>query len=246
MPALVIIRAVARFERCSGHCLDKYFRFIAIALPRAVVLENVAGLNQGKHKQTFKMMMTLLESMEEYEWSYRLLNTKDYGIPQNRPRLYIVGIRRIHAGMTFLWPSPTAVSPQLDDFLDAEPDPVPNLVRNLPPPGTTKRQNILAALEKLMDQNLNPYHTPAVCGANNRSCMTMLNCSPCLTRARAATQGHWLLHRGRYMTTGEIFRLQGLTPARWVRPGGCLRRTSGLAQATPCLAISSRRCCCQC
>ena len=106
------------------------FRFIAVALPRAVVLDNVVGLMQGRHKRTFKRMLTLLESMEEYHRTTKCLNTKDYGVPQNRPRLYFVGIRRSHARNPFEWPSattavspPTAVSPQLDDFLEAEPGP---------------------------------------------------------------------------------------------------------------------------
>ena len=201
------------------------FRFIAIALPRAVVLENVAGLTQGKHKRTFEMMMTLLESMEEYDWHTRCLNTKDYGVPQNRLRLYIVGIRRrqSHASKPFVWPRATpADSLQLDDFLEA-PGPQPDLVSALPRAGTKKRQNILGALEKLLAQNMNPLTTPAVC-ADNWQCTTMLNCSPCLHRSGAATQGHWLLHRGRFMTTREVFWLQGLKPERWMRPD-CVSET---------------------
>ena len=76
-------------------------RFIAIALPRAVILENVVGLTRGIHKATFVTIMSLLNSMEEYDWEHRCLNTRNFGVPQNRPRVYIVGIRRGQAAKPF-------------------------------------------------------------------------------------------------------------------------------------------------
>ena len=78
----------------------------------------------------------------------------------------------------------------------------------------------MAAMEKLADQNLNPLTTPAVCSAGNRTSCMMLNRSPCLTRGRAMDRGHWIIHRGRQMTTREVFMLQGLKPERWSLPEG--------------------------
>ena len=199
------------------------FRFIAIALPRAVILENVVGLIRGKHKSTFEAMVTLLKSMEEYDWHHTCLNTQDFGVPQNRPRVYIAGIRRGQAAKPFAWPAaspPTVASPQLDDFLDVATEPLSDLISTLPPAGTKKRMKVLCAIEKVIDQGMSPLNTPAVCSAGNRRCAMMLNRSPCLTRGRAMTHGHWLIHRGRMMTCQEIFRLQGLKPERWVRPAG--------------------------
>ena len=197
------------------------FRFIAIALPRAVILENVIGLTRGKHKGTFEAMMTLLRSMGEYEWHHKSLNTRDYGVPQHRPRIYIVGILRGQAAMPFAWP---AVSPPsrllLDDFLDVDDEPLAELISSLPPAGTKKRMKVLHAIEKVIDKGLNPLTTPAVCSPGNRRCAMMLNESPCLTRGRAMSHGHWIIHRGRQMTSQEMFRLQGLKPERWSRPQG--------------------------
>ena len=43
------------------------FKFIAIAKPKCVILENVAGLTQGKHKRSFALMMTFLEQgLDDY------------------------------------------------------------------------------------------------------------------------------------------------------------------------------------
>ena len=79
---------------------------------------------------------------------------------------------------------------------------------------------MLAAMEELVDKGLNPLNTPAVCSAGNRRAGMMVGRSPCLTRHRAMEGGHWLIHRGRGMTTREIFMLQGLKPDRWILPEG--------------------------
>ena len=69
------------------------------------------------------------------------------------------------------------------------------------------------------------HSTAAVCSVNNRRSSTMLNCSPCLTAKRASEGGHWLMHRARFMTDDELFRLQGLRPGRWQSPpAGCSRQ----------------------
>ena len=193
-------------------------RFLSVALPRAVVLENVKGLVSGQHKNTFATMMDLLESMDEYNWHTKILNTQDFGVPQNRPRVYIVGIRHGHAQVPFAWPCAAAASPNLDDFLEADPmQSMAKLMGSLPSAGS-KRRKVLDAMEQLVDKNMNPLTTPAVCSPGNRRSTLMLGRSPCLTKARAADGGHWLVHRGRSMTSREVFMLQGLKPERWRLP----------------------------
>jgi len=59
--------------------------------PMVFVLENVKGLLSIDGGETFKQMMRELKSIKGYEVEWRVLNTKDYGIPQNRERLFIVG-----------------------------------------------------------------------------------------------------------------------------------------------------------
>ena len=164
--------------------------------------------------------MDLLESMEEYDWHTKVLNTKDFGVPQSRPRVYIIGIRRGHAQEPFAWPSTAAASPNLDDFLEKDhPQSMSQLMGSLPAAASRKRK-VLDAMEQLVDRDLHPLTTPAVCSAGDRRSSMMLGRSPCLTRARATEGGHWLIHRGRWMTTREIFMLQGLNPDRWRLPEG--------------------------
>ena len=46
----------------------------------------------------------------------------------------------------------------------------------------------------------------------------MHNCSPCLTKSRAAGYGHYVMHRRRMMLKPEVERLQGFPPGRLVLP----------------------------
>ena len=88
------------------------------------------------------------------------------------------------------------------------------------PTAASKGRKVLDAMEQLVHENRNPLTTPAVCSPGNRRSSQMLGRSPCLTKARATEGGHWLVHRGRLMTTREVFKLQGLKPERWRLPEG--------------------------
>ena len=68
-------------------CLDT----IKVKQPKLFILENVRGLLTANKGQIWEKIWTSLTELEGYTVEYKLLNTKDYGIPQNRERLYIVG-----------------------------------------------------------------------------------------------------------------------------------------------------------
>ena len=85
--------------------------------PKAFILENVEGLVK-MHKETFESIMMAIEGIPAarcsrkklYNVSWRVLNSADYGTPQNRRRLYIVGVQRDHLAAasqeSFSWPEP--------------------------------------------------------------------------------------------------------------------------------------------
>jgi len=91
------------FEEAHGMLFEHLVRVAVEANARAVVLENVPGLvswNKGA------ALAAVLESMRRggYEPVWRILNAADYGVPQLRKRLFVVGVR---PGLTFTWPEPT-------------------------------------------------------------------------------------------------------------------------------------------
>ena len=69
------------------------YRIIKAKMPKIAIMENVKGLTNKKHKETFETILRLL-SDAGYNNYWDILNTKDYGIPQNRERIFIVSIRK--------------------------------------------------------------------------------------------------------------------------------------------------------
>ena len=76
--------------------------YVIEKLPSVVVFENVAGLLHQKHKAVFRTINRVLKTLG-YNVSHKLLNTKDHGIPQSRPRVYIIGTDR-GGSNNMVWP----------------------------------------------------------------------------------------------------------------------------------------------
>ena len=88
--------------------------------PKVVIWENVKNVLSKKHKHNFD---GYLEDMDKLGYSnyYQVLNAKDYGIPQNRERIFVVSIRKdIDKGYVF--PEPQELTLRLKDMLEDEVD----------------------------------------------------------------------------------------------------------------------------
>jgi DNA (cytosine-5)-methyltransferase 1 len=70
------------------HCIS----VIKLKQPKFFILENVRGFMTNNKGETMKLLISELE-LSGYTVYHKLLNTKDFGLPQNRPRVYFVGIR---------------------------------------------------------------------------------------------------------------------------------------------------------
>ncbi len=69
--------------------------------PRIFIGENVKGLLMAKRQGFFETMMKEFRELEGYDVSYRLYRACEYGVPQTRERIFIVGVRE---GSTFAHP----------------------------------------------------------------------------------------------------------------------------------------------
>mgnify|MGYP006272666853 CR=1 FL=1 len=69
--------------------------------PKFFILENVPGLLSIEKGKTFQNILQSLEELKDYTVKWKALNTSDYGIPQNRKRVFIVGTKG-----EFSWPEP--------------------------------------------------------------------------------------------------------------------------------------------
>lgn len=95
--------------------------YISTRRPKHFILENVAGLMTNDEGRTWEVIRTALEAIPGYAVSWSLLRTCDYGVPQSRKRLYIVGVRD---GPAFTFPEPVPCAPQ-EAFVDADADEPP-------------------------------------------------------------------------------------------------------------------------
>ena len=95
-------------------------RIIEATKPKIAIAENVKNLTGKKFKEQFALV---LESLDEagYNNYWKVLNAKDYGIPQNRERVFIISIRKdIDKGYEF--PESFPLELRLRDMLDDEVD----------------------------------------------------------------------------------------------------------------------------
>lgn len=95
-------------------------RIIEDYRPKFAIAENVKALTSKKFTNEFK---TVLDSLDEagYNNYYQVLNAKDFGMPQNRERVFIISIRKdIDKGFSF--PQPIPLDLRLKDLLDDEVD----------------------------------------------------------------------------------------------------------------------------
>lgn len=74
--------------------------------PKIFILENVKGLITSDDGNTFKTIIKTLERLKIYNIYWKVLNSCDYGVPQNRQRVFIVGLKKDYQKKEFEWPTP--------------------------------------------------------------------------------------------------------------------------------------------
>ncbi len=89
--------------------------------PKYIFLENVKGLTAKKFEPTFNAIKQALKEMGYGDLHYAILNTLDYGIPQNRERLWMFARLGGLPDDFSMTPPKIPLSKRLKDFLDAKP-----------------------------------------------------------------------------------------------------------------------------
>lgn len=191
--SLAGLRAGIAGER--GQLLYEYLRVLKEARPKYFIFENVKGLLSINKGKTFN---TLLEYVKElgYFLTYQILNTKDYGIPQNRERLYLVGSKE-DLGISFK--KPVKLTKSIKDFLDTD----NNKYLNKP----------YELLPKPIGSSIIQVAKTDCSRANMRRVYSVEGASPCLLAA-AGTGGNnqvkvLIQDKIRVLSPREYLRLQG-------------------------------------
>lgn len=102
----------------SGLVWDAH-KVIQDTMPKVALCENVKNLTGKKFKAEFEAILANLEEIG-YNNYWQVLNAKDYGVPQNRERVFIVSIRKDIDKGSFVFPEKQPLVLRLKDILDEE------------------------------------------------------------------------------------------------------------------------------
>ena len=105
------------FEDARGTLFFDVARIIKRHNPKVVFCENVKNLVNHDRGRTFKVIKEILEELG-YVVFYKVLNSKNFGVPQNRERIYIVAFRKDIAPKTFEFPEKTDDTKVIKDIVD--------------------------------------------------------------------------------------------------------------------------------
>lgn len=104
-----------------GNLIWQFYRIVSEARPKIFIYENVKGFLSINGGKSYQRLLDALRKLG-YFCHAEILNTKDYGIPQNRERLYIVGFLNADEYHAFFNAPKQALELNLGDMLDCEVD----------------------------------------------------------------------------------------------------------------------------
>lgn len=176
-----------------------------------------------------------------YQLTFDVLNSKNFGVPQNRERLYIVGRLKtclVGCHKFLCMPIRNDAPPPLRDFLESH----VQCGKKSWPTQSTARENIRRALGAMRQAKLEPSSVDMVVdlGQGLRRRVNMMhNLCPTITKSRGGSQDFWLTSLGRRLSAQELLRIQGFDPSHMDLSGLKARQVgmmAGNAMTLPVLA----------
>ena len=187
------------FEHKSGNVFWSCLKVIENKQPKYFILENVKGLlghdkpigaKRKEYGNTFNIIWSALQELEKYGYKvqWKVMNTKDYGIPQNRERVYFVGTK----GGNFEWPEKVKMD-DLKNYVDWKDD---------------NCQKLPNYTEKYLDSFNNNAFFINIEWLHASKFPSAHIFSPCLL---ARSSNLWCLKKHRYANIKEMLLLQGFS-----------------------------------
>jgi len=200
------------FNEVRGTLFFNVAEYIKTTRPECFVLENVKGLINHDHGKTFKTIISLLSDNGGtvngqmsipyfsdglgYHLYYSVLNSKNYGVPQNRERIFIIGFKNFRS---FNFPKPEPLKIFLADILE-------------------KKVNEKHFLSKKTIKRLKKSLRSR--GFKNKD----TKCVPCIIALyfKTPTDGFYIKDNSkvRRLTPRECFRLQGFKDSQFNKAAG--------------------------
>lgn len=103
------------FEDTRGTLFYEFARVVKQSQPKVFIYENVKGLLSHDKGKTFEIIKATFDELG-YSYFHKVLNSKDYGIPQHRERIFIVGFK--DKNERFKFPEAIKLKNSMQDFLE--------------------------------------------------------------------------------------------------------------------------------
>jgi DNA (cytosine-5)-methyltransferase 1 len=103
------------FADTRGTLFYDFARVVKESQPKVFIFENVKGLINHDKGNTFETIKATFDELG-YKYFYQVLNAKNYGIPQHRERIYVIGFRE--QSINFEFPEPIPLEYKMQDFLE--------------------------------------------------------------------------------------------------------------------------------
>lgn len=196
---------------CRGTLFLDVVRICDEKKPKVIFCENVKGLIIHDKGRTFNVIRNAFKEIG-YKVYYAILNSKDFGVPQNRERIYIIAFRNDIDSSSFVFPSPENIQTSIKDILDSAPIPSKYYLSN------TYLETLKAHKERHKSKgngfgyeikDLNGVSGAIVCGGMGRERNLIIDNRPHSMIPTTKIKGEINSEGIRKMTPREWARLQG-------------------------------------
>ena len=108
------------FKDTRGTLFYEYARLVNETRPKVFIYENVRGMLNHDRGQTWEVVQNTFKELNYkiYIRENPILNAKNFGIPQNRPRIFVVGIRNDIECKDFIFPKEKELDSKVKDYLE--------------------------------------------------------------------------------------------------------------------------------
>lgn len=112
-----VIGAKGGFNDTRGTLFYDYVRLVKEIQPQVFIYENVYGLTRHDHGKTWAIMQQVFSELG-YSFKFDILDSRNYGIPQGRRRIFVVGFKNPEHCAKFKFPASVELKYTMQDFLE--------------------------------------------------------------------------------------------------------------------------------
>lgn len=219
------------FNDTRGALFFDVARIIKEKKPKAFILENVKGITNHDNGNTLQTILNTLSDLG-YDFKYKVLNAKDYNVPQHRERWYCIGFRK-------------DLNINIDDFCFPEPQEFTNKLENL----IDKSAEDNYYISDTCDNNIKKYVKEKSINVKNDTLAYEVRASrcqfkndgisPCLT-AKMGTGGNnvpIVIEQQRRLTERECLRIMGYPETYKINKGAQTYKQIGNSVVVPIITL---------